>query len=106
RLAGPPPDLDPAEPETAQKAIDPSWSVSYAIARVAAAGYPAFLRGEVAGEEILFSPERLGLWFEYFSNANGLYVVNNICGALCAEMRLPAGGGRRILEIGGGLGSG
>jgi len=106
RLAGPPPDLDPAEPEAAQKAIDPSWSVSYAIARVAAAGYPAFLRGEAAGEEILFSPERLGLWFEYFSNANGLYVVNNICGALCAEMRLPAGGGLRILEIGGGLGSG
>ena len=106
RLIGQLPDLDPAESQSAQQAIDPSWSVAYEIARVAAAGYPAFLRGEIAGEEILFAPERLSLWFNYFSNANGLYVVNNICGALCAETRLPHGSGLRILEIGGGLGSG
>jgi SAM-dependent methyltransferase len=106
RLVGPLPVLDPAEPEAAQQSIDPSWSVSYEIARVAAQGYPAFLRGEIGGEEILFSPDRLRLWFEYFSNKNGLYIVNNICGALCAEERLTAGKGLRILEIGGGLGSG
>lgn len=105
RLAGPLPALDPAEPEEAQKAIDPSWSVSYEIAKVAAQGYPAFLSGKISGEEVLFSPERLGLWFEYFNNKNGLYVVNNIVGAVCAEERLPAGGGLRILELGGGLGS-
>jgi len=106
RLAGPLPELDPAEPAAAQQSIDPSWSVSYEIAKVAAQGYPAFLAGKISGEEILFSPERLGLWFQYFSNKNGLYVVNNICGALCAEQRLPPGKGLRILEIGGGIGSG
>ena len=105
RLAGPLPDLDPEELEAAQKELDPSWSVSYEIAKVAAQGYPAFLSGKISGEEVLFSPERLGLWFEYFNNRNGLYVVNNIVGALCAEERLPPGGGLRILEVGGGLGS-
>jgi SAM-dependent methyltransferase len=106
RLEGSLPELDPAEPEAAQKTVDPSWAVSYEIAKVAAQGYPAFLAGKLTGEEILFSPERLGLWFEYFNNKNGLYRVNNICGALCAEERLPAGPGLRILELGGGIGSG
>lgn len=106
RLGEPLPDLDPCEPEAAQRAIDPSWSVAYEIAKVAAQNYPAFLEGKIGGEEILFSPDRLGLWFEYFNNKNGLYRVNNICGALCAEERLPPGKGLRILELGGGLGSG
>ena len=105
RLAGPLPELDPAEPEAAQKTVDPSWAVAYEIAKVAAQGYPAFLEGKIGGEEILFSPDRLALWFEYFSNNNGLYRVNNICGALCAEERLPPGKNLRILELGGGLGS-
>jgi len=105
RLLSPPPVLDPAELIEEQLRLDPSWMPSYEIARAAANGYPAFLRGEIAGEDVLFSPERLGTWFEYFSNKNGLYVVNNIVGALCAEERLPAGNGQRILEIGGGLGS-
>ena len=79
--------------------------VSYEIARVAARGYPDFLKGKLTGETVLFAPEPLGLWFDYFSNRNGLYVVNNIVGACAAADRLPGGGGLRILELGGGLGS-
>src|SRR5262245_15944580 len=105
RLARPFPALDPSEPEAEQRAVDPSWAPSYEIAKVAARGYPAFLQGRVTGEEGLFSPECMGRWFEYFHNDNRLYVVNNIVGALCAEERLRPGGGLRILEIGGGLGS-
>lgn len=105
RLREPLPVSDPSEFETSQRALNPSWMVSYDIARVAALGYPDFLRGARTGEEVLFSPENLGLWFEYFSNRNGLYAINNLVGAHAAEDRLPAGGGLTILELGGGLGS-
>jgi SAM-dependent methyltransferase len=67
--------------------------------------YPRFLRGEVTGEEVLFSPRRLRLWIDYFSNDNGLYAVNNRVGALAVEQWLPRSGGV-LLELGGGLGSG
>jgi SAM-dependent methyltransferase len=66
--------------------------------------YPAFLRGERTGEEILFSPARLKLWIEFFSNDNGLYAVNNRVGAVAAAGWLRPGP-LRILELGGGLGS-
>src|SRR6266542_3907662 len=67
--------------------------------------YPAFLRGEVVGEEVLFSARRLRLWIDYFSNDNGLYAVNNRVGAAAVERWLPRAGGV-LLELGGGLGSG
>jgi SAM-dependent methyltransferase len=66
--------------------------------------YPAFLRGERTGEDILFSPARLRLWVTFFSNDNGLYVVNNLVGAAAVEEWMPPGP-VVILEIGGGLGS-
>ena len=75
------------------------------LAETVARDYPAFLRGEVTGEEVLFSPRRLRLWIDYFSNDNGLYVVNNRVGALAVEQWLPQSGGV-VLELGGGLGSG
>jgi SAM-dependent methyltransferase len=105
RSTGPLPSLDPAPVREEQIREDPSWMPAYVLAETVARDYPAFLRGDVTGEEILFSPRRLRLWIDYFSNDNGLYVVNNRVGALAVEHWLPRRGGM-ILELGGGLGSG
>jgi SAM-dependent methyltransferase len=99
------PALDPAPVREEQLRLDPSWKPAYALAETVARDYPAFLRGEVTGEEVLFSPRRLRLWVDYFSNDNGLYVVNNRLGALAVEQWLPRSESV-ILELGGGLGSG
>src|SRR5262249_40005287 len=80
------------------------WWPAYVLADRAAQDYPTFLRGERTGEEILFSPARLRLWVEFFSNDNPLYAVNNLVGAVAAEEALPPGS-PMILELGGGLGS-
>ena len=105
RSLGPFPTLDPAPVSEEQKRLDESWMPAYTLAETVARDYPAFLRGEVTGEEVLFSPRRLRLWIDYFSNDNGLYAVNNHVGALAVEQWLPRSGGV-ILELGGGLGSG
>jgi SAM-dependent methyltransferase len=84
---------------------NPSWLPSYVLAETVARDYPAFLRGERTGEQILFSPDRLRLWVNFFSNDNGLYVVNNIVGAGAVEAWLPKPP-VAIMELGGGLGSG
>ena len=105
RSLGPFPTLDPAPVSEEQKRLDPSWMPAYTLAETIARDYPAFLRGEVTGEEVLFSPRRLRLWSDYFSNDNGLYVVNNRLGALAVEQWLPRSGAT-VLEVGGGLGSG
>jgi SAM-dependent methyltransferase len=99
------PALDPAPVSEEQKRLDPSWMPAYTLAETVARDYPAFLGGEVTGEEVLFAPRRLRLWIDYFSNDNGLYVVNNRLGALAVEQWLPRAGGV-VLELGGGLGSG
>ena len=78
---------------------------SYALARLAAEHYPAVLRGETSGEHVLFAPDRIGAWFDYFAEGNTLYAVSNAIGALAVERALPKGGGA-VLELGGGLGSG
>lgn len=105
RSLGPFPTLDPAPVREEQLRHGPSWMPAYVLAETVARDYPAFLRGEVTGEEVLFSPRRLRLWIDYFSNDNGLYVVNNRVGALAVEQWLPRSGGV-VLELGGGLGSG
>lgn len=104
RTDGPLPELDPAPVLEEQRREDPSWLPSYVLAETAAQDYPAFLRGERTGEELLFSPARLRLWGEFFSNDNGLYAVNNLVGAAAVEESKPAGP-TTILELGGGLGS-
>lgn len=105
RLLGPAPALDPDPVREEQRRIEASWMPAYALAEAVAQDYPAFLRGEVTGEELLFSARRLRLWIDYFSNDNGLYAVNNRVGALAVERWLPEAGGV-VLELGGGLGSG
>jgi SAM-dependent methyltransferase len=105
RTRGPWPALDPAPIRAEQLEHDSSWLPAYSVAETVAREYPAFLRGEVTGEELLFSPRRLQLWIDYFSNQNGLYAVNNRVGAAAVEEWLPRTGGA-VLELGGGLGSG
>jgi SAM-dependent methyltransferase len=105
RMRGRLPVQDPAELEEAQRDFTPSWLPAYALAGTVAQDYPRFLRGEVTGEEVLFSPARLRLWVDFFSNENGLYAVNNQVGAVAVEEWAPRGNGV-VLELGGGLGSG
>ena len=105
RARGPLPTADPAAVRDVQLQHDPSWLPSYVLAETVAQDYPAFLRGDVVGEEVLFSPRRLRLWVDFFSNQNGLYAVNNRIGAAAVEQWLPLDGGV-LVELGGGLGSG
>jgi SAM-dependent methyltransferase len=105
RARGPLPTTDLAAVRDEQLQHDPSWMPAYVLAETVAQDYPAFLRGDVVGEEVLFSPRRLRLWVDYFSNQNGLYAVNNRIGAAAVEQWLPLNGGV-VLELGGGLGSG
>ena len=105
RVRDPLPELDPAEILEAQRRQDASWQASYTLAETVAQDYPVFLRGERTGEEILFSPSRLRLWVNFFSNDNGLYVVNNLVGAGAVLDLLPPGP-FSVMELGGGLGSG
>jgi SAM-dependent methyltransferase len=97
--------LDPAPVLAEQQGHDPACLPSYTLAATAAADYPAFLRGERSGEDILFAPARLPLWVGYFSNDNPLYAVNNRVGAVALESWMPPEA-TAILELGGGLGSG
>jgi SAM-dependent methyltransferase len=105
RARGPLPTADLAAVRDEQLQHDPSWMPSYVLAETVAQDYPAFLRGAVGGEEVLFSPRRLRLWVDFFSNRNGLYAVNNLAGAAAVERWFPWDGGL-VLELGGGLGSG
>lgn len=105
RRRGPLPALDPSQIHAEQLRHDPSCQPAYALAETVAREYPAFLRGEVIGEDVLFAPRRLRLWIDYFSNANGFYAVNNRLGAIAVERWLPRPGAS-VLELGGGLGSG
>ncbi len=105
RATRPLPSLDPAPVREEQRAWVPSWMPAYALAEAVARDYPAFLRGQATGEEVLFAPRRLRLWVDYFSNDHGLYTVNNQVGAVAATEWWPDAPGA-ILELGGGLGSG
>jgi SAM-dependent methyltransferase len=96
---------DPDRAEAASRAVDPGSLPPFAVVRAMVEHVPEFLRGEKTGEEILFSPARLPLWFEYFSNDNLLYQINNRLGAEAVARALPRGGTATIVEIGGGSGS-
>lgn len=105
RVERPLPDLDPDEIRGLQEQQDAACLPSYDIAALATAQYPAVLRGEISGEQALFGGEGIVPWVRYFSNDNPIYAVSNTVGAIAAASALPPGPAR-ILEIGGGLGSG
>ena len=104
RLRGPLPVGDADLEESRARAIDPSSLPAFAVVRTMVAHVPEFLRGEKTGEEILFAPARLPLWFDYFSNDNLLYQINNRLGAEAVARALPRHPAT-IVEIGGGSGS-
>ena len=104
RARGPLPPGDPDRAEARARAIDPGSLPAFAVVRAMVAHVPEFLRGEKTGEEILFSPVRLPLWFDYFSNDNLLYQINNRLGAEAVARALPASPAA-IVELGGGSGS-
>ena len=105
RARGPLPPGDPDRPEALARALEPRCAPAFAVVRAMVEHVPEFLRGEKTGEEILFAPTRLPLWFDYFSNENLLYQINNRLGAEAVARALPATGPATILEIGGGSGS-
>ncbi len=104
RLRGPLPVGDPDRAESEARATDPSSLPAFAVVRTMVEHVPEFLRGEKTGEEILFSPARLPLWFDYFSNDNLLYQINNRLGAEAVVRALPRHPAT-VVEIGGGSGS-
>ncbi|HEY3067861.1 MAG TPA: class I SAM-dependent methyltransferase [Methylomirabilota bacterium] len=104
-VEAPLPVLDPAAVHAEQQRHDAACLPSYALAATAARDYPAFLRGERSGDEILLAPARLPLWVGYFSNDNALYAVNNHVGSAALAAWMDPGDGA-VLELGGGLASG
>ncbi len=104
RLRGQLPVGDPDRAEARARATDPACLPAFAVVRAMIGHVPEFLRGEKTGEEILFSPARLPLWFDYFSNDNLLYQINNRLGAEAVARGLPRHPAT-VVEIGGGCGS-
>ncbi|MGH9392000.1 MAG: hypothetical protein ACRD1Z_20550, partial [Vicinamibacteria bacterium] len=76
-VPGPLPETDAMEIVAEQERHDPSALASYRLAEMAAELYPGVLRGTTSGEEALFAPERIGAWFDYFSNDNIPYAISN-----------------------------
>jgi SAM-dependent methyltransferase len=101
RSAPPPRGVESLTAELAGR--EPDAAVGAEIVRILVHEAPAFFAGAKTGEEILFAPGRLPLWFRYFSNGNVLYAVNNALGAEILSRAVP--GGASILEVGGGGGS-
>ncbi|MEO5699891.1 MAG: class I SAM-dependent methyltransferase [Casimicrobiaceae bacterium] len=98
------PRLEPQEVLEWQQVHDARALPSFRIVALAVEAYPAVLRGEMTGEEALFSRRNIAAWYEYFSNANPLYAVNNALHAL-ALRRCLRPDHNAVLEIGAGLGS-
>ncbi|HSS45631.1 MAG TPA: class I SAM-dependent methyltransferase [Thermoanaerobaculia bacterium] len=105
RSRGPLPSGDPDRAEALARSIDPRSIPPFTVVRAMVEHVPAFLRGEKTGEEILFSPAKLPLWFDYFSNDNLLYQINNRLGAEAVARVLPFSRRATVVEIGGGAGS-
>ena len=105
RARGPLPPGDPDRAEARARAIDARSMPAFAVVRAMVEHVAGFLRGEKTGEEILFAPAKLPLWFDYFSNENLLYQINNRLGAEAVARVLPATHPAVVLEIGGGSGS-
>jgi SAM-dependent methyltransferase len=91
------------ELETEAVAIQPTTRPSFEVMALACASLPSVLKGELRGEDALFGPATLGLWFEYFSNSNPLYAPSNHLTALALARAFEARGA--VLELGGGAGS-
>ena len=104
RLRDPHPPADSGAREKAL-AIDPSSAPAFTVVEELSRNIVDYFEGRKTGEEILFSPARLSLWFDYFNNDNLLYAINNRLGAEAVVRALPATRPCSVLELGGGAGS-
>ncbi len=103
RLVSGPAATPAAELRAEAERLIPAAAPAYEVLALCAAALPAVLRGELRGQDALFGPATLGLWFDYFSNSNPHYALNNIiAGAAVARAACP---GASVLEVGGGGGS-
>jgi SAM-dependent methyltransferase len=84
-------------------ALLPGAAPTYRVFELCASALPAVLAGTASGEATLFSPATLGLWFDYFSNANPHYALNNALAAAALVRAVPPEA--TIVELGGGGGS-
>ncbi len=75
------------------------------IERVVSSG-AAFLRGEVDGPAVLFARDAIELWERYFDEANAAYHPINLIAAEAASRAFAGRSDLRVLEVGGGCGSG
>lgn len=87
-------------------AIDAGNRPTAALLDAAAAAWPRVARGEASGEAVLLGPEAIGLWLDYFDNANLLYAANNRVAAIVAANQVANWERFSILELGAGAGSG
>src|SRR5262249_22279343 len=90
RARGPLPPGDQERAGSRARSIDARSMPPFTVVRTMVESVPEFLSGQKTGEEILFSPARLSLWFDYFSNENLLYQINNRLGAEAVWRALPA----------------
>jgi SAM-dependent methyltransferase len=86
-------------------AVDPTCAPAFAAVDVLSAEIEDFFSGKKSGEEILFAPARLSLWFDYFNNSHVLYAANNRLAAEAAVRAMALSRPSVILELGGGAGS-
>lgn len=92
-----------AQLRSAALATNPAVEPAYEVLALAAAALPDVLRGTVRGEDALFGPRTMGVWFSYFSNDNPLYAPSNrVTATAAARAACPS---PRVLELGGGGGS-
>lgn len=99
----PPPASAATSLRAAAEAAMPETAPAYRVFDLCAGALAGMLLGEVRGEDTLFSPATLGLWFEYFSNDNPHYALNNTLAAVALARAVNPGA--RVLEVGGGGGS-
>lgn len=105
-LATPWPEADMGGLADAGLAIDADNRPTVALLDAAAAVWPRVARGEASGEEALLGAERVGLWLDYFDNANLLYAANNRVAAIVAANQVADRAHFSVLELGAGAGSG
>ncbi|MBZ5587804.1 MAG: class I SAM-dependent methyltransferase [Acidobacteriia bacterium] len=86
----------------AERAV-PTARPAYEVMALSAHALQGVLQGDLRGEDALFGPATMGLWFDYFSNANPHYAPNNQLTALAVERAI--GPRACVLEVGGGGGS-
>jgi len=85
--------------------LAPDSLAAFNMLKMIADNYPAFLRGEKKGVDIIFSPKNIEITYDYYRN-NLFYNTHNIAGAKILNWDLEKRKNPVIIEIGGGLGGG